>query len=372
MADDLEDDELEGQPDARQFDAGAQPRIARPNPPASSLPPVTLRGIGAATPAAQPSGTEDMEANGLASHLAPAPIAGPIATNPIETRTQHDQERLSQLERSPSGVAGLWQKAKGIQNPVLRGLGEVGAVGANVLDKAGTMAGNIYRPLRGITAAIPGTTAHHEALIGEQRGRIAEDLGEQKGQSEIGEITERALKEKEEAANQIVEARLHKAQADEVGQPRPKEEKWGEFTGYTDTDGTPLLREENSGQVVRASDKKPATGFKPAVTEKTQNPQQQAFQGYLDQGLTPQQAYEKIREKTPDAEAGTWQLGEDKDGKPILWNSKTGAQRDSGGISRPGTHEKAEQAGAGEQQAINYAKDYLDRGVFTGPGDEAL
>jgi hypothetical protein len=264
MADNLEDDELEGQPDARQFDVGAQSRIARPNS-SSSLPPATLRGIGAPAPTAQPaSGTEDMEANSLASHIAPPPIARPSAMTPIESRTQQDQNELARLERTGSGVSQLWGKAKNIQNPVLRGLGEVGAVGANVLDKAGTIAGNVYRPLRGITAAIPGTTAHHEALIGEQRGRIAEDLGEQKEQGGLGEIAARMIKEREEAG-------LHKAQAGEIGQPKPKEEKWSEFAGYTDNDGTPLIREENSGQVVRADNKQPATGFKPAApkTEKS-------------------------------------------------------------------------------------------------------
>jgi len=39
-------------------------------------------------------------------------------------------------------------------------------------------------------------------------------------------------------------------------------------------------------------------------------------------------------------EAGTWQLAEDKDAKPIFYNSKTGEQKDAGGIQRSGAQEK--------------------------------
>ena len=71
-------------------------------------------------------------------------------------------------------------------------------------------------------------------------------------------------------------------------------------------------------------------------------------------------------------EPGTWQLAEDKDGKPIFYNSKTGDVRDAEGIQRTGTHAKATAGEASEEMAINYGNDYLSNGIFTGSGDEAL
>lgn len=74
---------------------------------------------------------------------------------------------------------------------------------------------------------------------------------------------------------------------------------------------------------------------------------------------------------------GTWSLQEGPDGKPVLFNSKTGATREApNGMEPRGTGAKKQaefdkQSGPVET-ARQYAEDYLNRGVFTGPGDEAL
>lgn len=80
--------------------------------------------------------------------------------------------------------------------------------------------------------------------------------------------------------------------------------------------------------------------------------------------------------KKSDTEAGTWSLQEDKDGKPILMNSKTGETKPANGIQKSGTKAKADEATQKELEPLDsdeqFADDYLNNGVFTGPKDEAL
>lgn len=83
------------------------------------------------------------------------------------------------------------------------------------------------------------------------------------------------------------------------------------------------------------------------------------------------------RHKEKEAGEGTWAIDEDANGKAILFNSKTGATRPApGGVERPGTQAKAtalyEKNVAPVKSAMEYANNYAQNGVFTGPGDEAL
>ena len=245
MADDLEDDADEIQPDQ----PDARTRIARPAA-ASGIPPVTLRGLGAPSP-----GSGSPSPSPIAAPLpgsgspSPSPIAAPL---PIQTRTTADENELGRLRTTGSGVSQI-AKAHPIAGGILRGLDTVGS---------------LFAPR--ITAAIPGTTLHNEGLIRQQQGRINTDLGQEKEEAGIGETGARTEQATATAANQRSEAAARDAAA---GQPKPKEEKWDAFTGWTDTDGTPLIREENSGQVVRADNKQPAKGFqaaKPAAPAKTE------------------------------------------------------------------------------------------------------
>lgn len=240
MADDLEDDADEIQPDQ----PDARTRIARPSA-ASGIPPVTLRGLGSPSPASE----------GLAGGTAPRPLATP---SPIDTRTTAAQSELSRLESTGSGVSQV-AKTHPIAGGILRGL-----------NTAGSILGAVDPFARRIMPNIPGTEEHHSQLIRQQQGRINTDLGQEKEEAGIGETGARAEQATATAANQRSEAAARDAAA---GQPKPKEEKWDAFTGWTDTDGTPLIREENSGQVVRADNKQPAKGFqaaKPAAPAKTE------------------------------------------------------------------------------------------------------
>jgi hypothetical protein len=214
-------------------------RIARPQP--SLMPPVAARGLSAPVQSAPTGSTGELENEGLASHLASRPIASP---SPLEARTTADQNEMSRLQSTGSGISQI-ARAHPVAGGILRGLGTVGSI-----------VGSVDPFARRILPNIPGTEEHHNQLLRQESGRIGEDLGEE--QKEAATAESGAKTEQEQAA-----AEKDRAQADALRHPevKPKEEKWDVFPGFTDTDGTPLIREENSGQVVRASDKKPATGF---------------------------------------------------------------------------------------------------------------
>lgn len=273
--------------------AGGSP-IAPPN---ATTPALKLRGLGpvaapAPAAAAAPTGTTaDLENRGFASHTAPAPIAKPSA---LQERTTNDQTELARLQNSGSGISQ-------IKNPF----------GRNALRALETV-GNIFVPRT--MGEIPGTEAHNRLLIGQQRGRIGEDVAEQRAEDESA---------KSAAETQEAEARTRQADAAAAaaGQPKPKEEKWGEFANFTDLDGTPLIHEENSGQVVRATDKKPPTGFKaiPPKTERPDTPEQQFIDEFVKKNpnATVAQAIAAYTAATQKPEREPRQLAVTPDGKIV-------------------------------------------------------
>jgi hypothetical protein len=94
----------------------------------------------------------------VAPAVAPAnPGQSPIGLQPVQGPSALDQAqaKLTQMTNSGSGVSQ-------IQNPFLRGLARVGDV-----------AGSILAP--GVAAAIPGTTLHHQQLLGQQQGIVSND-----------------------------------------------------------------------------------------------------------------------------------------------------------------------------------------------------
>ena len=86
-------------------------------------------------------------------------------------------------------------------------------------------------------------------------------------------------------------------------------------------------------------------------------------------------ADETRRNRDRQADAGTWQFAE-KDGKSVLLNSKTGQIKSADGLEKSGTEAKQqalyEKNIAPVKSAMEYANNYAQNGVFTGPGDEAL
>jgi hypothetical protein len=70
---------------------------------------------------------------------------------------------------------------------------------------------------------------------------------------------------------------------------------------------------------------------------------------------------------------GTWTLQEDQNGKPVLFNSKTGETKaPPPGMQKAGTAAKEAEITRPIEEAYTYAHNYLNNKNFTGPGDEAL
>lgn len=322
--------------------------------------------------AAPPDMTPDLTAPVNLPNAAPPVMrtAQPNVQSQAQAKLQKDLQTLQDFQTQGAGPDR-------IQTPWVR-------TGAKILDALGTA----ISP--GLMMAVPHSTMNDRLRENWQQGRVTAD--QQALNDQIDNIFKQAqaqalLNPRDKyqflqtpkgyvAANpaDATTMPLLDNQGNALMPPAAETEHWTLSPEYTGPNGEPVEVEQNSGQMRIAQN---ATAFKrvPKAGEgKETSPQQQAFDAYIKSGMTPMQAYEKIREKpvTPGTDVGTWQLGEDATGKPTLWNSKTGAQRDAGGIQRAGTFAKAHAADAGEEQAINYANDYMTNGVFTGPGDEAL
>jgi hypothetical protein len=162
---------------------------------------------------------------------------------------------------------------------------------------------------------------------------------------------------------------------------KPKEEEWSIAPNVLGPNGEPVQIEKTSGQM-RISPLGGASLKDPADTKGGQltdidiggqnhkvlvNPKDGTIIRDLGQSKLPNNS----------GNEGTWTLDEDADGKPILFNSKTGQTRQApAGIARPGTKSKADAATekliGPARDAQQYANDYLANGRFTGAGDEAL
>ena len=225
---------------------------------------------------------------------------------------------------------------------------------------------------------IPGTAGYHAAQLRNVGGELTQDEANREKEAQTG--AQQAQAAHSQAEIPLVGAQTHEAEARanalENPQPKEKEESWKVIPEFTGPKGEPIEVEQNSGQIKVGGQ---VEGIKPSKTAKEGTPQQDTYDSLIKQGLSPIQAYEKIREKPAGTtiNEGTWSLQEDKDGNPILLNSKTGeAKAAPAGIAKSGTHAKVEAASKKEMEpiegAVGYASDYLKNGTFTGPGDEAL
>ncbi len=196
------------------------PPIARLSP-ASSLPPVAVRGIGtpasSTTPPVPLGSVDDPEARAMQSHIAPRPIAQP---SPIAARTAADQNELSREQTTGSGVSQI-AKAHPIAGGILRGLAT-----------AGSIAGSVFPQVHRALSATPGTEEHHQQLIGQTRGRIGEDLGEQEKEATTGEVEART-----EQAQAAAEKDRKAAEAGQVKDEQILYDKNGTPIGYRDAAG---------------------------------------------------------------------------------------------------------------------------------------
>lgn len=101
-----------------------------------------------------------------APSLMPMAPSAAIASSPNvgTSQLQRDNDRLNMLRSTGAGVDQ-------IHNPFLHGLAKAG-------DIASQIAGSVFLPARAISAAIPGTTFHHQLLVNQAQQNLANDQAE--------------------------------------------------------------------------------------------------------------------------------------------------------------------------------------------------
>ncbi len=141
-----------------------RPRIGRPNL-ASSTPPLTLRGVGTRQPGdvfGQGSKTPEQISASI-------PSAQRLGDESELQRRETTGSGISQIQHgSPEGGIGI-AKPHRFLGGILRGLNTVG-----------TIAGAVSPLAHNIMTAIPGTEEHHSSLVNQSRGRIGEDVAQEK------------------------------------------------------------------------------------------------------------------------------------------------------------------------------------------------
>lgn len=173
-------------PPARGAIVGAMSRL---QPPTDSMAGMSGPGAGVGQPATPqaPAGPV-LKAPGPQVPKLSMPTQAPAA--PTSPQLTGDQAELSRLRSTGSGVSQ-------IKNPFLRGLGVAGDVAASFFPRA--------------AMSIPGTTAHHNYLVGQQQSAV---------NSDEAAITDQANQQKEGAITNEANAR-----ADALRNPPPKEDK---------------------------------------------------------------------------------------------------------------------------------------------------
>lgn len=298
----------------------------------------------------------------------------PLTVIPGSAAYEHGRASYAQLMPKITADAGTgdWQRQRQEQleferlhpspSPISKHPGTFGTI-MHGLAKAGNIAGDILAP--GTMENIPGTDLNKE-----RKEREKFDQGQKSGQ---------LANQTSEASAAVTRAGAEQENADTAAknsqQPKPKEEKHSISKEYTDTDGTPLTFEENSGQLLRASDGQPPKGFKPvaaAKPERPDTPEQQFMDSPEENGKTQTQKlqdYSRITQKPPAPEKPQRQMGVTPDGKVIEitpgMTLPEGTQTVGGDIKQNAGKQSAE-------DALNYAKDYLASNKYTGAGDEAL
>ncbi len=200
----------------------------------------------------------------IATPDAPPPVVVPKAPSAPQQRIDAANAELNGPLSRGSGVDQYAHK-----HPIL-----------GTIAKIGDAVGSALFPT--IAMQVPGTQLHHNQLVNREQNTIRQAQGEEQNAA----LLDRSAADVAHT-NAETSALLHP-------QPKPKEENWAEFAGYTDIDGTPLIREQNSGQVVRASDKQHPGGFKVAEPAKAPDEFEKDYRQYLMDNHFPDTALNRL------------------------------------------------------------------------------
>lgn len=132
----------------------------------------------------------------------PSPLRIPSTNmSPAQGPTPAAQ-KLATLESSPSGLTGA---VNGIHNPVLRGLGRVGATVADVI-----ASGIVPR----FGAFVPGSTAHHNLLVNQAQVPVRNEQAAAKNEADVAHTGAQTELENAQADEQRTLPELHRTQAE--------------------------------------------------------------------------------------------------------------------------------------------------------------
>lgn len=282
----------------------------------------------------------------------PAP-SGPdlsIAPKPARGTLDGDKAERSRMLQTGAGEDQIYGKVTnssfGQNHPllgkILGGLGQGAA-------KLGDIGLSAVAPALAIN--LPGTEYHHNAQLRQINNQIGSE--DKEGQEEAQTQNLQSEIPMHQAMTQHENAQTTALQNP---QPKPKEEHWSVAPEVTGPNGEPIEVEQNSGQVRIAGQDVGATRVEKQAKEST--PQSQTYDSLVKGGLTPVEAYERIREKPAgSAGEGTWAIAEDAQGKPALFNSKTGQMKDApAGLQKSGTFAKTTKPTADEQRRSDLAE----------------
>lgn len=146
----------------------------------------------------------------------PSPLRIPSTNmSPAQGPTPAAQ-KLATLESSPSGLTGA---VNGIHNPVLRGLGRVGATVADVI-------GSGIFPRFG--AFVPGTTAHHNLLVNQAQVPVRNEQAAAKNEADVARTAAETEHTNAESSDLVPATAAHlNAETNNLSHPQPKEELEG-------------------------------------------------------------------------------------------------------------------------------------------------
>lgn len=308
---------------------------------------------------------------------------------PSSLERQGDAAKARQEELATSG-SGVSQ----IQNPFLHGLARV----ADVI-------GSIAAPR--VAAAIPGTTLHHQLLQNQNAQQVGQLENEQGKEAETGEREAQTANANSEIAARANPKKTPEEDAYDAlkAQGQDPATAYGNVKTAGQADQKPSIIDTPNGPVSVPSGKTEGTpitvagqpvGPKGGQVSKEQaaalnavwdpiSTKQHLPTGAFTEGMSEADAKELannlrasvganqrevVVDRGPKEGEGTFSLQEGADGKLVLFNNKTGESKSApAGVQPKGTYAKTV---APIEDAKTYANDYLARGTYTGPGDEAL
>lgn len=220
-----------------------------------------------------------------ANQPAAIPSASPVASSAPAAPAKLGQSgmELERLKKTGSGIDQL-QKS----HPVLGTIARIGDV-----------LGSTFLP--GLTAQIPGTSLHHRMLESQAAGGAKQENAQATSDAENAQRTATTAETNARIPLTQAQTAEAKARTAEIGNPKPKEEKWTVVGKLPD--GRVVQHEENSGQFKTTDE---AHGVEPLKepTPHTPNDFEQFYADYIKENNFPDTSHNRLLARKAYAAAG--------------------------------------------------------------------